>query len=136
MSHHPCRSPPLRCVRHALPKAPPYCVLAAAHHQPKHPSTHQATNRIISPTTTLVRTSPSHIILPPCTKGLRLQSNNSWLEITKRSPPKRDGLIPSSTTSIQLASTPPILPRWYLTDPMQWKAFVSGLPTLEPEQYS
>ena len=31
--------------------------------------------------------------------------------------PKLDGLIQSSTTPILLASTPPILPRWYLTDP-------------------
>ena len=30
--------------------------------------------------------------------------------------PKRNGLIPSSTTSILLASTPPMLPRWFLTD--------------------
>ena len=42
---------------------------------------------------------------------------------------KLDGLIPSSTTSILLASTPPMLPRWYVTDP-----FVSGLPTLEPNE--
>ena len=31
--------------------------------------------------------------------------------------PKQDGLIQSSTTSILLASTPPMPPRWYLTDP-------------------
>ena len=31
--------------------------------------------------------------------------------------PKLDGLIQSSTTSIMLASSPPVLPRWYLTDP-------------------
>ena len=31
--------------------------------------------------------------------------------------PKRDGLIPSSTISILLASTPPMLPIWYMTDP-------------------
>ena len=31
--------------------------------------------------------------------------------------PNLDGLIPSSTTSILLASTPPMLPRWSLTDP-------------------
>ena len=42
--------------------------------------------------------------------------------------PKLDGLIQSSTTSILLASTPPMLPRW--------KAFVSGLQTLELEQGS
>ena len=30
--------------------------------------------------------------------------------------PKLDGLIQSSTTSILLASTPPMLPRWSLTD--------------------
>ena len=30
---------------------------------------------------------------------------------------KLDGLIQSSTTSILLASTPPMLPRWSLTDP-------------------
>ena len=30
--------------------------------------------------------------------------------------PKLDGLTPSSTTSILLASTPPLLPRWYLTN--------------------
>ena len=31
--------------------------------------------------------------------------------------PQLDGLIQSSTTSILLASTPPMLPRWSLTDP-------------------
>ena len=31
--------------------------------------------------------------------------------------PKLDGLIQSSTISIMLASTPPMLPRWSLTDP-------------------
>ena len=31
--------------------------------------------------------------------------------------PKLNGLIQSSTTSILLASTPPMLPRWSLTDP-------------------
>ena len=34
-----------------------------------------------------------------------------------RGRPKRDGLIPSSTTSILLASTPPVLHRWSLTGP-------------------
>ena len=43
--------------------------------------------------------------------------------------PKRDGLIPSSTTSILLASTPPMLPRWSLTDP-------SGRPLLADCQRS
>ena len=33
----PCRSPPPRRVRHALSKAHPACVLAAARQQPKHP---------------------------------------------------------------------------------------------------
>ena len=33
--------------------------------------------------------------------------------------PKLNGLIPSSTTSILLASTPPMLPIWYLTDPSE-----------------
>ena len=46
--------------------------------------------------------------------------------------PKPDGLIQSNTTSILLASTPSMLPRWSVTDP-QWKAFVCDLPTLEPE---
>ena len=46
--------------------------------------------------------------------------------------PKPDGLIQSITTSILLASTPSMLPRWSMTDP-QWKAFVCDLPTLEPE---
>ena len=32
-------------------------------------------------------------------------------------PQKLDGLIPSITTSILLALTPPMLPRWYVTDP-------------------
>ena len=62
-THHPRRSPPPRRVRHALSNAPPACVLAAAHQQPKHPRTHQATNSIIPPTTTppaLVRISPPH----------------------------------------------------------------------------
>ena len=66
-------------------------LLAAAHQQPKHPRTHQATNRIISPTTTpptLVRTSPSHAI--PLLV-LRLQPNNSWQENTKRSPQNEMG---------------------------------------------
>ena len=31
--------------------------------------------------------------------------------------PKPDGLIQSSTTSTQLASTPSMLPRWSMTDP-------------------
>ena len=43
--------------------------------------------------------------------------------------PKLDGLIQSSTTSIMLASTPPMLPRWYLTDP-------SGRPLLADCQRS
>ena len=38
MVHHPRRSPPLRCVRHALPKAPSVSVLAAARQHPTHPS--------------------------------------------------------------------------------------------------
>ena len=45
---------------------------------------------------------------------------------------KLDGLIQSSTTSILLASfasTPPVLPRWYLTDP-------SGRPLLADCQRS
>ena len=45
--------------------------------------------------------------------------------------PKPDGLIQSSTTSTQLASTPSMPHRWSMTDP-QWNAFVCGLPTLEP----
>ena len=43
--------------------------------------------------------------------------------------PKRDGLIPSSTTSILLASVPPMLPGWSLTDP-------SGRPLLADCQRS
>ena len=46
--------------------------------------------------------------------------------------PKPDGLIRSNTTFILLASTPPMLPRWSMTDP-QWKAFVCGLPTIDPK---
>ena len=42
---------------------------------------------------------------------------------------KRDGLIPSSTTSMLLASTSPMLPRWSLTDP-------SGRPLLADCQRS
>ena len=45
--------------------------------------------------------------------------------------PKLDGLIQSSTISILLASTPPMLPNMVFDRP-QWKAFVSGLPTFEP----
>ena len=43
--------------------------------------------------------------------------------------PKRDGLIPLSTSSIVLASTPPMLPRWSVTDP-------SGMPLLADCQRS
>ena len=68
--------------------------MAAAHHQPKHPRTHQATERIIPPTTTppvLVRTSPPHAILPPCTKSLWLQSKHLRLEETKGPPQNQMG---------------------------------------------
>ena len=50
--------------------------------------THQATDHVIAPATTtltLVQPSPPHATLPPCTKGLQLQSTHSWLE--KMSPP-------------------------------------------------
>ena len=43
--------------------------------------------------------------------------------------PKLDGLTPSRTSSIILAATLPMLPRWYLTDP-------SGRPLLTDCQRS
>ena len=122
----PHQSPPLRCVRHALPKAPPVCVLAAEHQQPKHPWTHQASNRIISPTTTpptlvsdisyachphslyegsMLSTQTFVFLMSSAPRTAYYQ--HSWLEKTKRSAQtKRDEMIPLST-SIMLASTPP-----------------------------
>ena len=107
------------------------CIIAAAHQQPKHPCTHQTTNRIISPRTTpptLVRISPPHAILPPDTKGYDFSPNISgWKRPRDR--PKVDGLIPASTTSILLGATPPMLPGWSLTDP-------SGRPLLADSHIS
>ena len=85
-----------------------------------------------SPTTTLptlVRTSPPHAILLPCTKGLRLQPNNSWLEKTKRSP--QNEMCGSHQAPPQFCDTTNAAKMVF--DRLQWKAFVSGLPTLEPE---
>ena len=86
--------PPLRQVRHALP--------TAAHWQPMHPWTYKGTNtRIIFPTTltktvSLVRTSPPHAVLSPCTKGLwthgRVYEPMAGRRVQEVAP-KQDGLI-------------------------------------------
>ena len=47
-----------------------------------------------------------------------LTSNQTFMARKEQeAAPKLDRLIPSTTTSILLASTPPMLPRWSLTDP-------------------
>ena len=43
--------------------------------------------------------------------------------------PKLGGLLQSSMSSILLASTPSLLPKWFL-----WKTFVNGLPKLESKE--
>ena len=93
------------------------------------------TNRIISPTTTpptLVWTSPPHAILLPCTKGLRLQPNNSWLEKNKRSPQTR--WAESIKHDLNYAGVNTTNAALMVFDRPQWKAFVSGLRTLEPSK--
>ena len=60
------------------------------------------------------RDGVTEIITPTCCS--KLASLYPWLEKIQRPPPKLGGLIPSSTTSILLASTTPMLPIWSLTD--------------------
>ena len=76
---------------------------------------------------TLVRTPSPHVI-PPVRMVYDFNPNihdGKDQEVA----PKLDGLIPSSTTSILLASTPPMLPIWSLPDP-------SGRPLLADCQRS
>ena len=70
-------------------------------------------------TPTFVRTSP-HAILPPyrAYEGFMTSNQTFVAEKTQEVATKLDGLIPSSVASIMLASAPPMLPRWPLTDPM------------------
>ena len=130
--------PPSRRVRHALSKAPPACVLPAAHQQPEHPWTHQATNCIISPTTmppTLVRTSPPHAILPPCTKSLHdfIPNIHGWKRPSRRPTTRWPDSIKHDLNSAGLDTTNAAQ---MVFDRPQWKAFFSRLPTLEPEEGS
>ena len=136
MVYHPRRSPPHRCAQHALPNVPPACVLAAAHQQPKYPWTHQATNRIISPTTTpptLVRTPLTHVVLPV----RRVYDFNPNIHGWKRprGPPKTRW-ADSINHDLHSASLDTTNAAQMVCDRSQWKAFVSGLPTLEPKEGS
>ena len=53
--------------------------------------------------------------MPSSLPARRVHDNKHQTSIAEAAP-KRDGLIQSSTISILLASTPPMLPRWSLTD--------------------
>ena len=135
MSHHPRRSHPLRCVQQALPKAPPAPVCSGCSTSATEASVNApATNRIISPTTTMptvVRTPYPRANPPSQYEGSMTLTLTFMAGKDQEFDPKLDGLIrpTSSTTFIMLASTPPMLPRWYLTDP-------SGRPLLADCQHS
>ena len=124
-TYHPRRSPPPRRVRHALSKAAPGCVcsgsrtsaskasLNAPGNQPHHHS-------YTTTPPTMVRASPPHAILTPCTKTVwDFNPITSMVGKDQEAAPKLDELIQSSTISILLASTPSMLPMVY--DRPQWK---------------
>ena len=135
MVPRPHRTPPLRCVRQSLPKAPRVCILAAAHQQPKHPCTYQATNRIISPMTTpptLVQISPPHAILPPVTKGNDFNPKiRGWKKPRVRPTSRWADSIKHDFHSAGLDTTNAAR---MVFDRPQWKAFVSGLPSSNPSK--
>ena len=138
MSHHPRRSQPLRCVQHALSKAPPAPVCSGCSTSATEASVNApATNRIISPTTTMptvVRTPYSHVILPP--EGSRARGHSGSLTSTQtftgwkrpRGRPKTR-LVDYIKHDIHYAGLDTTT-----FDRPQWKAVISGLRTLEPEQ--
>ena len=118
MAYHPRLSPPLRCVQHALPKVPPASVLVAAPHQPKHPWTHQATNHINYDNAANAGSDTSYACRTLSRYEGSMTSTQTFMvgkyqEVAQ----KLDGLIPSSMIFIILASTSPMLPGRYLTDP-------------------
>ena len=138
--HNPRRSPSLRRVRHALPKSAS-CVCSAWQQHISNRSVHERTKeptaRIISPMITpptLVRASSPHAIPVPVRrvydfdplirgwKRPRGRLKTRWADSVKHDLHSA-GLDTSNAVQI-------------VFDRPQWKAFVSGLPTLEPEQGS
>ena len=113
------RSPPPRRVRHALSKAPPGCVLAAAHQQPK-ASVNAPSNQNHHPSygnAACAGPDISTACHPPSLYEESLTSiQTSMVGKDQEAGPKPDGLVQSNTTSILLASTPSMLPRWSMTD--------------------
>ena len=123
MVHHPRRSPPLRCVRLALPKKGASCMCSgsstsatessvnAPRNQPPHLSCHNAA---------YAGSDTSYACRPPSRCEGSMTSTQTFMAGKDQEvAPKLDGLIQSSTISILLASTPPMLPRWSLTDPSE-----------------
>ena len=140
MGHHPRRSPAPRRVRHALAvKGASYVCsgsstsatiasVNARSNQLHHLSYDNAACAGLDISTAC---HPPYLFEEPMTS-----TQTSMAGRDLEAAPKLDGLIQSSTTSILLVSTPPMLPRWSLTDPSGRPFIASGLPTLEPEQGS
>ena len=65
--------------------------------------------RTVTMPLTLLRTSPPNAVVPPWfTTSIQTSVVIKYCEVD----PKQDGIIRSSMTSILLASTTPLLPRW------------------------
>ena len=121
MDHHPRRSPAPRLVRHSLSKAPPVCVCSGS-------STSATIASVNAPSNYLYHLSYDNAayagldISTACHPPSLLEESmtSTKTSIAGRdleAAPKLDGLIQSSTISILLASTSPMLPRWSLTNP-------------------
>ena len=122
MGHHPRRA---SCVRSGSSTSATKASVNAPSNQPHHHPSYDNTACAGSDISTTCH--------PPSLYEESLTSTlTSMVGRDQEAAPKPDGLIRSNTTFILLASTPLMLPRWSVTDP-QWKAFVCGLPTLEPE---
>ena len=126
MGHHPRRSPAPRRVRHALSKSPPACVCSGS-------STSATITSVNAPSNQLHHLSydnaayagldistachPPSLLEESMTSTQTSMAGRELEAAPKLDGLKLDGLIQSSTISILLASTPPMLPRWSLTDP-------------------
>ena len=112
--HHPRRSTPLRCVRHALPKGAS-CVCSGSSTSATEASVNAPSNQphhLSYDNAAYAGSEISIACYPPSRCGGSMTSSQTFIaEKDQEVAPKLDGLIPSSMTSIPLASTPTMLPR-------------------------
>ena len=137
MGHHPRRSPAPRRVRHCAVKGA-FCVCSGSSTSATIASVNAPSNQLHN----LSYDNAAYAVLdistachlPSLFEESIPSTQTSMAGRDLEAAPKLDGLIQSNTTSILLASSTPMLPRWSSTDP-SGRTLVADCQRSKPSKY-